>query len=97
MSEKSERMRQSSIETLVQWCVDYHPGITSQRLFEYSKEWYGKLWDLVHTSEFERALVRLREQGYRCTNKQWYPKGHKDTPKPRGPAKEDPRQTRMFG
>lgn len=94
---KLERMRQESIEQLLRWCIDHEPGVTSLRLFEYTKEWYGKVWSSASTADFERALGALHTSGYRCTNKQWYPKGHTAEPKRRGPAKEDPRQTRMFG
>lgn len=94
---KLERMRQPSINTLVKWCVDSNPGVTSDKLYEYAKEWYGKLWGYGNTADFEAALQALREGGYRCTNKQWYPAGYVAEPKVRGPGKEDPRQLRMFG
>ena len=94
---KLERMGQSSVDTLLRWCVDHQPGVTSAKLFEYTKEWYGKLWSRGHTADFERALASMLSEGYRCTNKLWYPAGHKAAPKLRGPVHEDPRQTRMFG
>lgn len=94
---KLHRMNQSTVDALLRYSVNHEPGITSTRLFEYTKEWYGKLWTPVATSDFERALSEMLAEGYRVTNKQWYHKDHRAEPKRRGPAKEDPRQTRMFG
>lgn len=94
---KLDRMKAPSVDILLRHCVDHEPGVTSARLFEYTKEWYGKLWTQGATRDFERALAGMLSQGYRCTNKQWYVAGHQAQPKRRGPAKEDPRQTRMFG
>ncbi len=94
---KLDRMRQPSIDILLRWCVDHQPGITSLRLFEYTKEWYGKVWFQASTHDFERALLSMRSEGYRVTNKQWYPQGFVGEAHPRGPVKSDPRQLRMFG
>ena len=94
---KLNRMKATSMEILLQQCVEDEPGVTSARLFEYAREWYGKLWTQGLTVDFERQLFSMVGNDYRVTNKQWYPAGHKADPKRRGPAKEDPRQTRMFG
>lgn len=91
------RMKQETVEALLRYSIEHEPGVTSTKLFEYTKEWYGKVWDIKFTWQFDQALDKIRREGYRVTNKQWYPAGHKAEPKRRGPAKEDPRQTRMFG
>jgi hypothetical protein len=94
---KLDRMKPPSMEALLQQCVEREPGVTSARLFEYAREWHGKLWSQGLTGDFERQLLAMRNGGYRCTNKQWYPQGHTAEPERRGPSKDDPRQTRMFG
>lgn len=94
---KLYRMKQDTVAALLRYSVENEPGVTSARLFEYTKEWYGKLWGLGCTHDFECELAKMRSEGYRVTNKQWYPAGHKAEPKRRGPSKEDPRQMRMFG
>lgn len=94
---KLYRMKQDTVGALLRYSVENEPGVTSARLFEYTKEWHGKVWDLKFTWDFERELAKMLSEGYRVTNKQWYPAGHKAEPKRRGPSKEDPRQTRMFG
>ena len=94
---KADVMKQPSMEILLEELIKFSPGITSDKLYTHAKDWHGKLWYHSMTTNFEWALSDLREKGYRVTNKQWYPQGHQATPKPKGPSKEDPRQTRMFG
>lgn len=94
---KSQIMRQPSMEAVLVESVNHQPGITSALLFETAKEWAGRHWDASDTAQFESILGRMRDIGFRCTDKQWYPKGHVAERKQEGPSKEDPRQTRMFG
>ncbi len=92
---KKDIMRQPSMEAVVVESIKFNPGVTSTRLFETAKEWAGKSWNAGDTASFESILKRCRESGFRCTNKQWYPKGHLAEKAPHGPPKSDPRQIRM--
>ncbi len=92
---KKEIMRQTSMEILLKEMIRHKPGITSARLFDTAKEWAGKSWGQSDTFEFEDTLKRLRVGDFRCTNKQWYEKGHVAAKEPHGPSKTDPRQLRM--
>ena len=94
---KSQIMRQPSMEAVLVESVNHQPGITSTRLFETCKEWAGGRWSAADTHQLDEILGRMRDIGFRCANKQWYPKGHVAERKQNGPKKEDPRQTRMFG
>lgn len=110
---KKDIMRQSSMETLLEEMIRFKPGVTSDRLFQVTKEWAGcsdeekdpapavegappkRLWSVQDTWEFEGTLSKLRAGDFRCTNKQWYPKGHVAVREPHGAPKVDPRQVRM--
>lgn len=94
---KKDIMRQASMETVVVEMIRHQPGVTSNRLFETAKEWAGKSWSAGDTADFDALLVKLRLGDFRCTNKQWYEKGHVSERKLQGPSKADPRQARMFG
>lgn len=92
---KKEIMRQSSMGILLREMVKHQPGITSNRLFETAKEWAGKRWDFGDTLEFDDELGKMRAEGFRVTNQQWYEKGYVADPRRKGASKEDPRQVRM--
>lgn len=95
---KKEIMRQTSLGVLLREMVKHQPGIASNRLFETAKEWAGTgRWDHRDTLDFEAELAKMNGAGFRVTNKQWYEVGHISEPKRKGPSKDDPRQTRMFG
>lgn len=89
---KADIMRQKTLADVLREMVLHEPGVTSKRLWDVAKEWDHRLI----ATEFDRELSVLRGSFY-CTNQKWYPKGHQAKPKLRGPSKEDPRQTRMFG
>jgi hypothetical protein len=95
-------MSRPDIQTLLEYCIDHDPGITTQKLFEYTKEWYGGtnrqvLWSLAQTIDFERALTLLRNKGFRCTNKNWYSgAAQRRMPKPRARF-QDIRQGKLLG
>ena len=91
---KLEIMRQPSVETLLEEMIKHQPGITSMKLWETTKEWYGKLVSPAMGIDFDQALLKLR-QTYRCTNKQWYPRGHVAPPKVHKAPTPHPKQTRM--
>jgi hypothetical protein len=91
---KLEIMRQTSVATLLEELIKHQPGITSARLWETTKEWYGKLVSSAMGIEFDQALLGLRSE-FRCTNKQWYPKGYVGEAKVHGEKKQDERQLRM--
>lgn len=91
---KLEIMRQPSVETLLEEMIKYQPGITSLKLWETTKEWYGKLVSPAMGIDFDQAMLRLR-QTYRCTNKQWYPQGHVAPPKVHEGRASSPKQLRM--
>ena len=92
---KKDIMRQSSMEKLLEEMVKHQPGVTSQKLFDVAKEWAGKSWGQADTFHFDEVLRKLLAKGYRCTNKQWYPKGYVAARDPKGPPKEDKRQLRI--
>ncbi len=85
--DKKEIMRQASMEVLLMEMIRHKPGITSARLCDTAKEWAGRSWGQSDTFEFEDTLERLRAGDFRCTNKQWYEKGHVATKEPHGPSK----------
>lgn len=89
---KLEIMKQKSLDDLLVRLVENSPGITTQKLFDKGKEWAGSAHLSAH--EFDRAMVKLRNNGYRVTNKQWYPANHVAPPKVSNPKEPDPRQTR---
>lgn len=89
-------MKQPSVETLLEEMIKFQPGITVQRLWETTKEWYGKTVHQGMALEFDMALGTLLRQGqFHCTGKRCYPKGHTAPPSPHSGAKVDPRQVRM--
>jgi len=90
---KLQIMSQPSVQILLEEMIKHKPGITTQRLWETTKEWYGKVRDGAGL-DFDMALMALVGK-YRCTNKQWYPIGHIGEPVPSSGKKEDPRQVRM--
>lgn len=92
---KKDIMRQSSMEAVVVEMIRHKPGITSNRLFEACKEWAGKSWSYGDTTDFDALVFKLRSGDFRCTNQQWYEKGHVSQREPHGPPKTDPRQLRM--
>lgn len=92
---KKDIMRQASMEKLMEEMVKHQPGVTTNRLFETAKDWAGKSWEPEDVFRFEETLRSLLAREYRCTNKQWYPKGHVAARDPKGPPKEDKRQLRM--
>jgi hypothetical protein len=91
---KLEIMKQPSVESLLAEMIKHQPGITSLKLWETTKEWYGKLVNPAMGVEFDQALVKLR-QTYRCTNKMWYPPNHVAPPKVHNGPKPHPKQLRM--
>lgn len=91
---KLEIMKQPTIARLLEELIRHQPGITSARLWETTKEWHGRLVDPAMGVEFDNALLGLRRE-FRCTNKQWYPRGHVGAMKLHGEKKQDPRQVRM--
>jgi hypothetical protein len=91
---KLEIMKQTSVETLLEEMIKHQPGITSQKLWETTKEWYGKLISPEMGIEFDLALGKLREN-YRCTNRQWYTVGHTAPPKVHEGRAANPKQLRM--
>jgi hypothetical protein len=91
---KLDIMKQPSVELLLEEMIKFQPGITTLKLWEVTKEWFGKLVSPGMGVEFDQSLMTLRGKYY-CTNQQWYPKGHVAPPKVHGERKPDPRQTRM--
>jgi hypothetical protein len=91
---KLEIMKQPSVEFLLREMIRFKPGITTQKLWEVTKEWHGSVVHPGIGMDFDIALGNLRSE-FRCTNKQWYPAGHQAPPQSHGPRKEDPRQVRM--
>ncbi len=87
---KLDMMSQKTIDLLLAYCIEDKPGVTSEALWRAVKEWDHKctVW------EFETALGAARSK-FRCTNKQWYPIGHKSEPKRSTGKAADPRRTRM--
>lgn len=95
---KRDIMRQPTIQILLEEMIKFQPGITTMKLWEATREWAGKIASRASVAEFENELAQLRNAGgYRVTGKQWYPAGYIAVPARKGPPKEDPRQTRMFG
>jgi len=92
---KKDIMRQPTMEAVVVEMIRHKPGVTSARLFETAKEWAGKSWSASDTHDFDALLGKLRRGDFRCTNQQWYEKGHVAQRDPHGPPKVDPRQLRM--
>lgn len=88
---KLEIMKQRTLEDLLVRLMENAPGITSQKLWDTTKDWSNSR-TTVH--EFESTLKTLRSRGYRVTNKQWYPANHVAPPKASSPKAPDPRQTR---
>ncbi len=91
---KLDIMKQPSVSLLLEEMIKHQPGITSLKLWETTKEWFGKVVSPGMGAEFDNALRGLRGT-YRCTNKQWYPPKHVAPPKVHGPKKDDPKQVRM--
>jgi len=93
---KLEIMRQKSVDILLAEMIRHQPGITVQRLWETTKEWYGKTVHQGMALEFDMSLGQLLRTGeFHCTNKRCYPKGYVAEAKVSTGAKIDPRQVRM--
>lgn len=93
---KLDIMRQKSVDILLAEMIRFQPGITVQRLWETTKEWYGKTVHQGMALEFDMSLGQLlRSNEFHCTNKRCYPRGHKAEPKVATGPKSDARQVRM--
>lgn len=93
---KLEIMKQRTVDILLAEMIKHQPGISVQRLWETTKEWYGKTTHQGMALEFDMALGQLLRTGeFHCTNKRCYPKLHVAPPQPHSGPKSDPRQVRM--
>ncbi len=93
---KLEIMKQRTVDILLAEMIKHQPGITVERLWQTTKEWYGKTVHQGMALEFDMALGQLlRTGGFHCTNKRCYPKGHIAPPQVHTGPKPDPRQVRM--
>lgn len=74
---KLEIMRQKSVAILLAEMIKHQPGISVQRLWDTTKEWYGKTSHQGMALEFDLELGTLLKSGeFHCTNKRCYPAKH---------------------
>ncbi len=91
---KLKLMSQKTMQAVILYAAESEPGITSEKLYKYVKDWLNDPEALDGLgAKFDAALLDCSAK-LRCTNKCWYYPGAQKERKIRE-VKADPRQMRM--